>query len=258
MEASHFADLLRQAEATRIPIGNLRDTIGIEDLQFAYEIQQLNTAARILGGARVLGKKIGLTSKSVQSQLGVDQPDFGMLFDDREVENGGEIAISEIMQPKVEAELAFVLGEDLVSEHLTMLDVMKAISFVLPSIEIVGSRIENWDIKITDTIADNASASHFVLGHTPKLITDIDIVNTKMELTSDEQIVSSGKGSACLGSPINAALWLARTMVELGTPLLAGEILLTGALGPMHAIDKAQHIEATFSGIGSVSVRFVD
>jgi len=258
MEATHYSNLLRQAEATQMPISNLRDTIGVEDIAFAYQIQQINTALRVEGGARIIGKKIGLTSKAVQNQLGVDQPDFGMLFDDREVENGGQISLSELMQPKVEAELAFVLGEDLRSDHITTIDMMKAIAFVLPSIEIVGSRIANWDIKITDTIADNASASHFVLGHTPKLITEIDIVNTEMQVIADRAQISSGTGGACLGSPLNAALWLARTMVEMGTPLLAGEVLLTGALGPMHTIDKPQTVEATFSGIGSVSVEFVD
>jgi len=258
MDASHYAELLREAATTKTPISNLRDTIGIEDIAFAYQIQQLNTTARILGGARVLGKKIGLTSKSVQTQLGVDQPDFGMLFDDMEVQNGGQISLSAIMQPKVEGELAFVLGEDLTDDQLTTVDVMKAIAFVLPSIEIVGSRIANWDIKITDTIADNASASHFVLGHTPKLITAIDIVNTEMLLTSEGKTVSSGNGSACLGSPINAILWLAKTMVKMETPLLEGDIILTGALGSMHPIEKAQRVEATFSGIGNVSVEFID
>lgn len=203
-----------------------------------------------------MGKKIGLTSDAVQAQLGVDQPDFGILLDDMEVLNGRSVSMSELLQPKAEAEIAFVLGEDLDFDRLTIIDLISAIDYALPAIEIVGSRIKNWDIKITDTIADNASASHFVVGHSPRTLDEFDLVNTKMVMTKNTNIVSEGSGKACLGSPLNSMLWLAKKMMDLGNPLQAGELILTGSLGPMTDVGVGNMVEASFEGLGSVSVTF--
>lgn len=256
MEASDYAKILRDAYATRSPIKPLRDQIGVEDLEFAYSIQRINTQFRIDQGARIIGKKIGLTSKVIQQHLGVDQPDFGMLFNDMEVLNGQSIAMSELMQGKVEGEIAFVLAEDLDVEDLSIVDLISCIDYALPAIEIVGSRIENWDIKITDTIADNASASHFVVGHTPKTLDEFDMVSCKMQLKQNDHIVSEGYGSSCLGSPLNATLWLANKMMELGEPLRAGELIFTGALGPFIDVAKGDNIKVSIEGLGNVSVNF--
>lgn len=251
------ADRLFQAAASGVTCEPVRKLIGDTDLTTAYEVQKINTSRRIDQGARLVGRKIGLTSPAVQKQLGVDQPDYGMLFDRMEVLEGGEIPWPELMQPKVEAEIAFVVGKDLNREYLTTSDVISSIAYALPSIEIVGSRIEGWDIRITDTIADNASASHFVLGHFPKKLTGLDLINFAMRVEQEGKgVVSEGKGAACLGSPINSMIWLARTMLRLGDPLKEGDIVLTGALGPMAIVAPGDRFTAYFEGIGHVSVGF--
>lgn len=256
MEAKDYAAKLRQAQATKITMAPLRDEIGEHNEELAYAIQNINTNHKLVDGARIVGKKIGLTSIKVQEQFGISTPDFGILFDDMEVLNGLSVPMSETMQPKVEGELAFVLGGSLDGDHLTIIDVINSIDYVLPSIEIVGSRIENWNIRIADTVADNASASHYVLGHTPKMLDDIDIVNCKMNMTINGELKSSGSGKDCMGSPLNAVLWLARKMQSLGQPLQAGELILSGSLGPMAVVEAGDHVEAVFEGLGTVSVSF--
>jgi len=250
------AKILREAADSKITCDPIRDIIGITDLSKAYEIQAINSKIRIAGGARVVGSKIGLTSVAVQKQLGVDQPDYGLLFDDMEVLNGGEISYKELMQPKVEAEIAFVLKKDLNSTSITTSEMLSAIDYALPAIEIVGSRVKDWNIKITDTIADNASASHFVVGHQPTRLENIDLINCKMSMYKNGEEVSKGTGSACLGSPINACIWLAKTMAAHGSPLKAGEVILSGALGPMAAVEAGDHVKAVIEGLGEVKLNF--
>lgn len=256
MEAKDYAAKLRQAQATKTPISPLRDDIGEHNEELAYAIQQVNTNHKLVDGARIVGKKIGLTSIKVQEQFGISTPDFGILFDDMEVLNGLSLPISEVMQPKIEGELAFVLGGSLDNDKLTIVDIINSIDYVLPSLEIVGSRIDNWNIRIADTVADNASASHYVLGHTPKMLDDIDIVNCKMNMTINGELKSSGSGKDCLGSPLNAVLWLARKMQSVGQPLQAGELILSGSLGPMVVVNAGDHVDAEFEGLGSVSISF--
>ena len=256
MKAKDYAAKLRQAQATKTPISPLRDDIGEHNEELAYAIQQVNTNHKLVDGARIVGKKIGLTSIKVQEQFGISTPDFGILFDDMEVLNGLSLPISEVMQPKIEGELAFVLGGSLDNDKLTIVDIINSIDYVLPSLEIVGSRIDNWNIRIADTVADNASASHYVLGHTPKMLDDIDIVNCKMNITINGELKSSGSGKDCLGSPLNAVLWLARKMQSVGQPLQAGELILSGSLGPMVVVNAGDHVEAEFEGLGSVSISF--
>ena len=256
MEAKDYAAKLRQAQATKTPISPLRDDIGEHNEELAYAIQQVNTNHKLVDGARIVGKKIGLTSIKVQEQFGISTPDFGILFDDMEVLNGLSLPISEVMQPKIEGELAFVLGGSLDNDKLTIVDIINSIDYVLPSLEIVGSSIDNWNIRIADTVADNASASHYVLGHTPKMLDDIDIVNCKMNMTINGELKSSGSGKDCLGSPLNAVLWLARKMQAVGQPLQAGELILSGSLGPMVVVNAGDHVDAEFEGLGSVSISF--
>lgn len=253
-----IAKVLRDAAAQKVSCNPIRDIIGVTDLAKAYEIQAINSKLRIEGGARVVGSKIGLTSVAVQRQLGVDQPDYGLLFDDMEVLNGGEISCGELMQPKVEAEIAFVLKKDLNATSITTTEMLSAIDYAVASIEIVGSRIKDWNIKITDTIADNASASHFVIGHRPVRLENIDLINCEMSMYKNGEKVSHGTGAACLGSPINACIWLAQTMAAHGSPLKAGEVILSGALGPMSAVGPGDQVKAVIEGLGEVSVSFVE
>lgn len=250
------AAALREAARTRRFIEPLRNTFPELDVDSAYAIQKVNTQQRLSSGRRLVGCKIGLTSVAVQRQLGVDQPDYGVLFDDMGYGDGEPIPASVLTQPKIEAELAFVVGRDLILEKPGHLDVLHAIEYALPALEIVGSRIGNWDIRIADTIADNASASAFVVGTRPRRLADIDLRLCGMVLEKHGEPVSVGAGVACLGNPLNAMTWLARRMMVLGTPLRAGDIVLSGALGPMVPVQPGDVFEARVNGVGSVRAVF--
>lgn len=250
------AAALKQAWLSGKPCSPIREMLAAGDVDAAYAVQEIGTRDLLIAGRRLVGRKIGLTSPAVQKQLGVDQPDYGMLFDYMDVPLGATIPWTRLQQPKVEAEIAFILGSDLNREGLTTADVMKAVDYVVPAIEVVGSRIANWDIRIVDTVADNASSSLFVLGHTPRRLIDVDVVNAGMALTRGDTTVSVGRGSACLGSPLSALLWLAQVMVARGRPLQAGDVVLSGALGPMVAVSPGDHFEALVEGLGSVRAIF--
>lgn len=247
---------LRTAEQRAEPCSPIRDLIALDDLQGAYAVQRLNTTFWVDSGRRIVGRKIGLTSLAVQKQLGVDQPDFGTLFADMCFADGTDVPYGRTLQPKVEAEVVCVLGRDLTSDQLTLPEVMRAVDCVLPGIEIVDSRVANWDIRIVDTIGDNASSGLFVLGNEPRQLAGLDLRLCGMALELNGDVASTGAGGACLGHPLNALLWLACKMVELGTPLRAGDIVLTGALGPMCAVNRGDWVEARISGLGSVRTRF--
>ncbi|HEY9281451.1 MAG TPA: fumarylacetoacetate hydrolase family protein [Eoetvoesiella sp.] len=251
-----FAGQLREAYRTRTPLAPLRHSLSQTDVDAAYLIQQANTQFWESQGRRVVGRKIGLTSVSVQKQLGVNQPDYGMLFADMAVADGEEVAMQRLLQPKVEAEIALVLERDLDNELPTMVDLIGAVAYALPAIEIVDSRIANWDIGIVDTVADNASSGLFVLGNRPVLLKDFDARLCGMVMERNGDQVSLGAGAACLGHPLNAALWLARKMAECGRPMLAGEVILTGALGPMVTVAGGDVVQARIEGLGSVRVVF--
>jgi len=247
---------LRIAERTGHPCPPVRTLFEPADIAGAYAVQEMNVLFGLDQGRRIVGHKIGLTSRSAQRQFRVDQPDYGILFADMEVPDGGTIALGRVLQPKVEAEVALVLKHDLTVEQPTIADVIRAIAYALPAIEIVGSRIAGWDITIVDSIADNASSGAFVLGQTPRNLADIDLRLCGMAIFHNGEPVSVGAGIACLGSPLIAAQWLARTMVEAGRPLLAGDIVLTGALGPMVTVQPGDVLEARIEGLGTVSVGF--
>lgn len=256
MDIKIYADRLRKATEESTAIPPLSTEIGTTDLGLAYQIQNYNNQIRLDKGEKLVGRKIGLTSFKVQEQFGINQPDFGMLFSDMEVLTGQSLSVKETMQPKVEAEIAFVLSEDLDFDNITIVDLISCIDYALPAIEIVGSRIENWNIKITDTIADNASASHFVVGHTPKTLDEFDVISCAMGMNVNHEVKSTGSGAACMGSPLNALIWLANKMIEMGNPLQAGELILSGALGPMVPVKAGDHVSAEFGGLGSVSIDF--
>ena len=250
------AALLKAATADGRPIAPLRDRLAMADQASAYAVQEINTQAWLAEGRRLVGRKIGLTSLAVQAQLGVDQPDFGMLFADMAVGDGEIVAAGRLIQPKVEAEVALILGRDLTQERHTYADLIRATEYAVPAIEIVDSRIENWNIKFVDTVADNASSGLFVLGGRPVKLSDIDLTACAMEMKRGDEVVSRGNGRACLGSPLNAAIWLADMMVRCGRPLQAGDIVLTGALGPMVAVKSGDRFDVSIDGLGTVSALF--
>lgn len=252
-EAAH---ILRLALETNKPVAPVRDLILDGGVEAAYAVQEVNTRHWLEGGRRLVGRKIGLTSKAVQKQLGVDQPDYGMLFADMDVPEGQPIAVSDVLQPKAEAEIAFVIGKDLGAEDLTSVELISAIEYVLPAIEVVGSRITNWDIKIWDTIADNASSGAFVLGTEPRKLDSIDLLHCGMVMELRGEPISVGAGIACLGNPVSAGLWLAQTMARAGRPLRAGDVILTGALGPMANVQAGDVVEARINTVGTVKAIF--
>jgi 2-keto-4-pentenoate hydratase len=247
---------LTEAARTGAYIAPLRETYQDMSVEDAYAIQRVNTQKRVSEGRSIVGCKIGLTSVAVQKQLGVDQPDFGMLFDDMGYGDGEPIPASILRQPKVEAEIAFVLGRDIAVANPGLQDVIGAIDYALPALEIVGSRIANWNIRIADTIADNASSSHYVLGTTPRRLSEFDARMCGMVMERRGDPVSVGAGAACLGNPLNAVVWLARKMASLNTPLSAGDLVLSGALGPMVSVAPGDIFEARINGLGSVRAVF--
>lgn len=256
MEISTLARRLRTAMDTGKGCKPLRNDLPDGDLDAAYAVQETNTKHWLKAGRRPVGRKIGLTSKVVQTQLGVDQPDFGMLFADMAIPDGEEIAASAVMQPKIEGEVAFVLDRDLAVEDPTIADVTNAIAYATAAIEVVGSRIADWDINIVDTIADNASSGLFVLGNERHTLADFDSRLCGMVVEHRGEPVSIGAGAACLGNPLNAVIWLAREMVERGRPLAAGDIIMSGALGPMVPVTPGEVYEVRISGLGSARAAF--
>ncbi len=252
------AAVLREAEETGQACKPVREIISAQEAEAAYSIQAINTEFFLRQGRKIVGRKIGLTSKAVQEQLGVDQPDYGILYADMSRNEGTQINFSDVMQAKIEAEIAFVLEKDLTSEDNTIDAVIDAIAYVLPALEIVGSRIKNWDITFADTVADNGSSGLFVLGNSLVKLDQIDLSLCQMELKRAGKKVSAGTGAACMGNPINAVHWLANTMALTPYPLHAGDIILSGALGPMIEINAGDNFEARISGLGSVSAIFSD
>ncbi|MCX5372516.1 2-keto-4-pentenoate hydratase [Streptomyces sp. NBC_00103] len=250
------AAVLAEATRTGTPCPPVRSILPEQDVHAAYAVQRLHVERGLAAGRRLVGRKIGLTSPAVQRQLGVDQPDFGALFADMAVPEGQPIAPGRLMQPKVEAEVALVLGADVPHADPTVADLLRATDFALPALEIVDSRVADWDITIVDTVADNASCGLFVLGSTPVPLDRVALRAVTMTLTKNGETVSEGTGADCLGSPLTAALWLASTLADLGDPLKAGDIVLTGALGPMAVATEGDEFTAHIEGLGTVSAAF--
>lgn len=250
------ADRLQDAYNTGVGCEPIRDLLSEGDIDAAYAVQEINTQRRLSDGARVVGRKIGLTSKLVQNQLGVDRPDFGILFDDMAVPDGEEVVRGNLLAPRVEAEITYTLEKDINFEKPTNSDVINAIGYAAASIEIVDSRIKDWNIKIQDTVADNASAVLYVVGNQKVQIDEFDGRLCGMVMECRGEPVSVGAGAACLGHPINAVRWLAEEMVKRGHPLSAGDVVMSGALGPMVSVEFGQVYEVRISGMGSVRAAF--
>ncbi|HEU4409583.1 MAG TPA: fumarylacetoacetate hydrolase family protein [Polyangiaceae bacterium] len=246
---------LRAARRERVPCAPLTDLLPVT-AEAGYAVQDVNTERALRAGRRLVGRKIGLTSAAVRAQLGVHEPDYGMLFADRAHADGEPVPAASLLQPRVEAEIAFVLGRDLAREGLTEADVARAIDHAVAAIEVVDSAVRDWDISILDTVADNASAGRFVLGAEPRPLRAFDARLCDMVLERRGEVVATGAGAACLGSPLTAALWLAKKMVAVGRPLRAGDVVLSGALGPLAPAAAGDVFEARIGGLGAVRAVF--
>lgn len=246
---------LDEAFSCGVQVKPLNDLL-VGSVDAAYQVQNARTRRAVSSGKRIVGRKIGLTSPAVQKQLAVDEPDFGTLFADMAFDTGVDIALDGFFQPRIEAEIAFVLEKDLDRDSITIADVLGACGYMVPALEIADSRIKDWAVTIVDTIADNASAGGFVLGTTPVSLKGFDFELCGMVIEAAGEPVSTGAGAACLASPINAVRWLAQTMANANTPLQAGDIVLSGALGPMVPVSQGQAFEARISGLGSVRAAF--
>jgi len=222
----------------------------------AYAIQLIQIEAWKSDGAVIQGYKVGLTSKAMQNQMGVNQPDFGHLTDRMFHLERVPIDTSAFLQPKVEPEIAFVLGRELAGPGVNVAQAIRAVDFVLPSLELIDSRIRDWKIGIIDTISDNASSAGVILGSKPTRLTDIDLTQVGCNLTMDSELVATGAGSAVLGSPLNALVWLANTLGSRGISFKPGDVILPGSITAARAVTSGSVAEAHFSGLGSVTAVF--
>ena len=252
-----LGDTLYEALVARKPVAPLTASHPEMTIEDAYHVQQRMIARRLEKGERVVGKKIGVTSKAVMNMLGVHQPDFGYLLDGMVYNEGESIEMDDLIQPKAEGEIAFLLKKDLMGPGVTAADVIAATEGVMACFEIVDSRIQDWKIKIQDTVADNASCGVFVLGDQLVDITDLDLSLCGMVLEKNGEIVVTGAGAATMGHPVNAMVWLANTLGKLGIALKAGDIVLSGAMGAMVPVQKGDNLRMSIGGIGGCSVRFV-
>jgi len=250
------ANRLAAAAATGIPCPPVRDLIGSDDVATAYAVQSEVTRRRLSSGARVVGRKIGLTSLAVQAQLGVDQPDFGTLFEDMQYDDGDTVPFGRLLQPRIEAEVAFVLAADLAEGDLDLDQVAAAVDYAVAAMEVADSRVAGWDITFGDTVADNASAGVYVLGTERRTLDEVATRDVVMTMTVSGQEDSTGTGAACLGDPLLALQWLARTARDFGDPLRAGQVVLSGALGPMRPVVPGSTATATMTGLGTVTAHF--
>jgi 2-keto-4-pentenoate hydratase len=257
---SAAVERLALVQETRVPCAAVRDLIGTDDLPAAYAVQQGLVQRRLAGGATVVGRKIGATSEAVQNQLGVDQPDFGYLLDVMDVSDQRPISMRTLVQPRVEAEVAFVMAHDvdLPEDEITIEAVRERVAVALPALEIVDSRIEGWDIGFTDTVADNASSGLYVVGREGRTLDELEPKDVVMSLSINGEVRSSGNGAACLGDPLEALRWLAVQCTRFGDPLRAGHLVLSGALGPFVPFAPGDTVEASISGFDTLTARFVD
>ena len=239
------------------PITTRQPAIDIYD---AYRVSLRFLERRRKDGEKIVGKKIGVTSKPVQDMLGVHQPDFGFLLDSMHVPDGSSVSLSKhrLIQPRAEGEIAFVLKKGLRGPGVTEEQVLEATDYVSPCFEIVDSRIRDWKIKIQDTIADNASCGVFVLGEARVKPDTLDLAAVKMDIRKNGAHLASGTGAAVQGHPATAVAWLANTLGQFGIPFLAGEIILSGSLAPLLPAIAGDRFEMTLSGIGSASVSFTE
>jgi 2-keto-4-pentenoate hydratase len=256
VDVAALADALERAERERVQIAPLTASASF-DGRTAYAIQRETARRRLARGETRVGMKVGLTSEPMQRMLDVDEPDYGHLFASMRVEHDAVVACAELLQPRVEAEIAILLGRELRGPGVTDEDVLAACDYVAPALEIIDSRIRDWKIALSDTIADNGSSARFVLGPQRVPPNELDLAAITMTFTKNGQTVGSGAGSAVLGSgPLRAVAWLANTLADAGLVLAAGDVVLPGALSAAIAAAPGDEFRATFAGLGDVAVSF--
>lgn len=249
----HHLNSAYEQNKTVSPLSEIAPTLSVDQ---AYQVQLLHVENALKQGKIVTGKKIGLTSKAMQTQLGVNEPDYGHLFDAMYLPNGASIQKEQVLQPKVEAEIAFKLSNDLKGPGITAFEVIQATEYIFPALEIIDSRIKNWQITLADTIADNASSGLYVLGDQPIRLTGIDLRQIAVTLYKNNEIVNTGVGIAALNHPAKCVAWLANKLVQYNLSLKAGEIILSGALSGATAAQPGDAYKGKFSELGEVSVHF--
>jgi 2-keto-4-pentenoate hydratase len=254
---AQLADELLEAERTRVPVAPLTERHPDLSIADAYAVQLALIGRKTAAGARVVGKKIGLTSLAMQRMLNVDQPDYGHLLDTMTVLEGGEMPIDELIQTRVEPEIAFVLKADLIGPNVTREQALAATAYVTPALEIIDSRVRDWKIKLGDTVADNGSSARVVLGTsmTPPDAVDLRLVGCVLE--KNGEVLGTAAGAAALGDPAVAVAWLANQLATFDIPLKAGEIIMPGALTKAEVVARGDVVRATYDRLGSVSVKFV-
>jgi len=245
-----------RSQQTLAPLTERYPDISIDD---AYHISLRFVQNRVeKDGEKIIGKKIGVTSKVVQEMLGVHQPDFGFLTNEMHYANGADIPVKgNLIAPRAEAEIAFVLKKDLVGPGVTEADVLAATDYIAPCFEIVDSRIANWKIKIQDTVADNASCGVFVIGDAKVKPADYDLPNLKIKVYKNGKFLSEGLGSAVQGNPLTAVAWVANTLGAFGITFNAGDIILSGSLVPLESVGPGDKMSLELEGVGTAEVNFV-
>lgn len=251
-----LADELWQADRHATSVAPLTDRHPDLALDDAYAIQTINIERRTSSGERVIGRKVGLTSRPMQEMLGVDEPDFGVLTDRMMVEDGDLIALDALVQPRVEAELAFVMERDLAGPGVTTGVALAAIAGALPSVEVVDSRVADWKIKLVDTVADNASSGLLVLGGRMRKVEELDLRLLGVVVSRGGQLIDTGAGAAALGNPARCVAWLANKLGSFGAGLQAGDVILPGAVHRMVPVQPGDVFRAEFAHLGAVTVRF--
>jgi 2-keto-4-pentenoate hydratase len=251
-----LADELWEADRTARPVAPLTDRYPDLDVEDAYAIQSINIERRTAAGQRVVGRKVGLTSRPMQELLGVDEPDFGVLTDEMVVEDGDQIPMARLVQPRVEAELAFVMERDLAGPGVSTATALAAIAGALPAVEIVDSRVADWKIKLVDTVADNASSGLLVLGGRMRPVEDLDLRLLGVVVSRGGELLDTGAGAAALGNPARCVAWLANKLGSLGSGLRAGDVVLPGAVHKMVPVQPGDVFRAEFAHLGAVTVRF--
>ena len=255
-DLERYAEMLREAERARAPIDPLTEQEPELSANDAYRIQQINVARRISDGGEVVGQKVGLTAVVMQEQLGVNEPDYGVLFADMLVGNDERMSVSAMIQPRVEAEIAFVMERELRGPGVTDAQALSAVSGALPVIEVIDSRITDWRIKLPDTVADNASCARVVRGRDVTPLEGLDLAQIELVLSINGKRVASGLGSAVLGNPIRGVVWLANKLGELGGSLRPGDLVLAGALHASLPVAAGGSVRAEFTDIGAVTAQF--
>ena len=251
-----LADELWEADRSTTPIEPLTSRYPELVIEDAYAIQTINIDRRVAAGEIVIGRKVGLTSKPMQQLLGVDEPDFGVLTDVMMIEDGDLIDLDRLVQPRVEAELAFVMETDLAGPGITTAKALGAIAGALPAVEVVDSRVADWKIKLIDTVADNASSGLLVVGGRIRKVDELDLRLLGVVVSRHGELIETGAGAAALGNPARCVAWLANKLGSFGASLRAGDVILPGAVHKMVPVQPGDSFRADFDHLGGVTVRF--